>query len=153
MCPIHFFCLFLVVRIMALSSPITVGTSSFVICSVQLIFSILLHIHISKASNLFISSFLMVHILKLHISVFIIRFFLLMLCYLMSFYLIWSLSPLIQSISYVIFYINSCLILLDLVYVLLCHPLIGVRRWLGGVAPYSSTAQSMTKIIVVMKII
>src|SRR6218665_1676397 len=80
MCPIHFLCVFLIVRIMAHSSPIITSTSSFVICSVQLIFSILLHIHFSKASSLFISSFLMDRVsdpysTTLHIRVFIIRNF------------------------------------------------------------------------------
>src|SRR6218665_1363415 len=78
--PIHFLCLSLIVSIRALSAPIIVGTSSFVICSVQLIFSTLPHIHISKASGLFISSFYTVHVLSdphrrtLHSSVFTIRY-------------------------------------------------------------------------------
>lgn len=50
------------------------------ISSVQLIFCILLHIHTLKASSIFISSFLMVHISDLcsntlHVIVFISRFF------------------------------------------------------------------------------
>src|SRR6218665_560046 len=53
---------------------------NFVLSSVQLTFSILLQVHISKASSLFISSFLMVHVsepysITLHISVFIICVF------------------------------------------------------------------------------
>src|SRR6218665_3224985 len=63
-----------------LSSPIVSNISSFVLCSVQLTFSILLQVHISKASSLFISSLLIVHVsapysTTLHISVFIIRIF------------------------------------------------------------------------------
>src|SRR6218665_1830196 len=50
------FCLFFV-RMRDLSSPIVFNTSSFVLCSVQLTFSILLQIHISKASSLLRSSF------------------------------------------------------------------------------------------------
>src|SRR6218665_883147 len=38
------------------------NTSSFVLCSVQLILSILLHIHISKASIRLTSSFLIYHV-------------------------------------------------------------------------------------------
>src|SRR6218665_454018 len=56
-----------------LSSPIVSNISSFVLCSVQVTFSILLQVHISKASSLFISSFLIVHVsapysTTLHIS-------------------------------------------------------------------------------------
>src|SRR6218665_1381810 len=61
-CPIHFFCLVFIVRMRDLSSPIVSNISSFVLCSVQLTFSILLQVHISKASSLFISSFLIVHV-------------------------------------------------------------------------------------------
>src|SRR6218665_3789894 len=80
MCPIHFFWLVFIVRMRALSSPIVSNISSFVLCSVQLTFSILLQVHISKASSLFISSFLSVHVCApystpLHISLFIIRIF------------------------------------------------------------------------------
>src|SRR6218665_1967997 len=79
-CPIHFFCLVFIVRMRDISSPIVSNISSFVLCSVQLTFSILLQVHISKASSLFISSFLIVHVsapysTTLHISVFIIRIF------------------------------------------------------------------------------
>src|ERR1043165_1214736 len=51
-CPIHFFCLSLNVVISDLLSSTLCNTSSFVICSVQLTFSIRRHIHISQASNL-----------------------------------------------------------------------------------------------------
>src|SRR6218665_2514687 len=61
-CPIHFFCLVFIVRMRDLSSPIVSNISSFVLCSVQLTYSILLQVHISKASSLFISSFLIVHV-------------------------------------------------------------------------------------------
>src|SRR6218665_2971449 len=61
-CPIHFFCLVFIVRMRDLSSPIVSNISSFVLCSVQLTFSILLQVHISKASSLFIFSFLIVHV-------------------------------------------------------------------------------------------
>src|SRR6218665_139939 len=69
-CPIHFICLFLgsiffVSLLMSVlgffllqSLPVLLNLS----CSVQLIFSILLHIHISKASSLFISSFLIANV-------------------------------------------------------------------------------------------
>src|SRR6218665_1755639 len=82
LCPIHFFCLVFIVRMRDLSSPIVSNISSFVLCSVQLTFSILLQVHISKASSLLcllssLSMFLL-HIYStgtLHISVFIIRIF------------------------------------------------------------------------------
>src|SRR6218665_1748128 len=45
-CPIHYFCLVFIVRMRDLSSPIVSNTSSFVLCSVQLTFSILLQVHI-----------------------------------------------------------------------------------------------------------
>src|SRR6218665_3219891 len=44
-CPIHFFCLVFIVRMRDLSSPIVSNISSFVLCSVQLTFSILLQVH------------------------------------------------------------------------------------------------------------
>src|SRR6218665_3641786 len=58
----------------------SLSISSLVLCSIQLILSILRHIHISKASNLSISSFLIVHVsdpynTTLHIIDLIIRFF------------------------------------------------------------------------------
>jgi len=49
-CPIQFSCLVLVMSIKDHFSSVLFNTSSFVLCSVQLILSILLHIHISKAS-------------------------------------------------------------------------------------------------------
>src|SRR6218665_1636913 len=78
-CPITFLCLFLIVCIRALFSWMIASTASF-LCSVQLIFSILLHIYSSKASSLVtcICSFLMVHAVRPSIgpsSVFTIRFF------------------------------------------------------------------------------
>src|SRR6218665_1622930 len=45
-CPIQFFCLVLITSIKDLFSSTFFNTSSFVLCSVQLILSILLHIHI-----------------------------------------------------------------------------------------------------------
>src|SRR6218665_720143 len=68
-------CLVLIVIYRDLSSSTSFNTSSFV----QLIFSILRHIHISKASNLVMSSFLTVHVstqhtVTLQISVFTILF-------------------------------------------------------------------------------
>src|SRR6218665_3843099 len=74
------FFLVFIVRMRDLSSPIVSNISSFVLCSVQLTFSILLQVHISKASSRFISSFLIVHVsapysTTLHIGVFIIRIF------------------------------------------------------------------------------
>src|SRR6218665_3607163 len=62
MCPIQFFCLVLIISIKYLFSSTFFITSSFVMCSVQLILSILLHIHISKASIRLTSSFLIVHV-------------------------------------------------------------------------------------------
>src|SRR6218665_1750152 len=53
-CPIHFFCYCLVSSVRMrrdLSSPIVSNTSSFLVCSVQLTFSILLQIHISNCYN------------------------------------------------------------------------------------------------------
>src|SRR6218665_2209564 len=62
-CPIHFFCLVFNVRMRDLSSPIVSNISSFVLCSVQLTFCILLQVHISKASSLFILYILYIYIL------------------------------------------------------------------------------------------
>src|SRR6218665_1700838 len=62
MCPIQFFCLVLIISIKDLFSSTFLNTSSFVLCFVQLILSILLHIHISKASIRLTSSFLIVHV-------------------------------------------------------------------------------------------
>src|SRR6218665_2873166 len=58
-CPIQFRCLVLIIVNRDLSSSISFNTS-FDMCSVQLIFSILRHTFISKASNLVMSSFLIV---------------------------------------------------------------------------------------------
>src|SRR6218665_2951978 len=85
-CSIHFFCLVFILRMRDLSSPIVSNTSSFVLCSIQLTFSILLQIHISfplltQASSLFISSFFKVHVSEpystttLQVTVFIIHIF------------------------------------------------------------------------------
>src|SRR6218665_2505298 len=54
-CPIRLFCLFLIVCIRDLSSPIIASTSSFVVSSVQLIFSIILFDRTSKAFIHFVS--------------------------------------------------------------------------------------------------
>src|SRR6218665_879123 len=62
MCSIQFRCLFLVIVSRDLSSSISFNTSSFDMFSVQLIFSILCHIHSSMLSNLVMSSFLRVHV-------------------------------------------------------------------------------------------
>src|SRR6218665_3861878 len=56
-CPIRLFCLFLIVCIRDLSPPIIASTYSFVVCSVQLIFSIFLYDRTSKASIHFVSSY------------------------------------------------------------------------------------------------
>ena len=61
MCPIQFFFRFTTASTKLLSSPIASSTS-FLFLSSQLIFSILLHIHISKAFSLSISIFLNVHV-------------------------------------------------------------------------------------------
>src|SRR6476619_7826097 len=79
MCPTQFFFLFLIKFIKCLSSSTLCKTSSFVTLSVQLIFSILLHNHISNASSLLISSFLSVQVSApynnvVHINVFTIFF-------------------------------------------------------------------------------
>src|SRR6218665_1469003 len=71
--PIQFFCLVLILSISDLFSSTFFNISSFVLCSVQLILSVLLHIHISKPSILLKSSFLIVnvsapHNATLHIS-------------------------------------------------------------------------------------
>src|SRR6218665_187862 len=60
MCPIQFFCLVLIISIKDLFSSTIFRTSSFVLCSVQLILSILLHTHISKASIRLTSFFLII---------------------------------------------------------------------------------------------
>src|SRR6218665_1957394 len=60
--PIQFFCLFLIIFIKDLLSSTFFNISSFVLLSVQLILSIRLHIHISKASIRLTSSFLIVHV-------------------------------------------------------------------------------------------
>src|SRR6218665_945776 len=77
-CPIQFRCLVLIIVNRYLSSSTSFNTS-FDICSVQLIFFILRHTFISKASNLVMSSFLIVLIsaqykVTLQISVFTILF-------------------------------------------------------------------------------
>src|SRR6218665_147375 len=59
-CPIYLLCLFLIVCIRDLSSPIIASTSSFPICSVQLFFCILLNDNTSKASSHFVSSYFMI---------------------------------------------------------------------------------------------
>src|SRR5438034_1304646 len=61
-CPIHLFFLLLNIVIISLSSPTLLSTTSFEILSFQLIFSVLLHSHISRASNFLISSFFNVHV-------------------------------------------------------------------------------------------
>src|SRR6218665_3209022 len=80
MWPSQFLCRLLIIPIIDLFSSTILSISSLVLCSIQLIFSILRHIHISKASNLLISSFLIVHVsdpynTTLHIIDLIIRFF------------------------------------------------------------------------------
>src|SRR6218665_3785009 len=77
-CPIQCRCLVLIIVNRDLSSSTSFNTS-FDMCSVQLIFSILRHTFISKASNLVMSSFLIVLIsaqykVTLQISVFTILF-------------------------------------------------------------------------------
>src|SRR6218665_1028617 len=52
----------LIISIKDLFSSTFFNTSSFVLCFVQLILSILLHIHISKASIRLTSSFLIIHV-------------------------------------------------------------------------------------------
>src|SRR6218665_233340 len=80
MWPSQFLCWLLIIHIIDLFSSTILSISSLVLCSIQLILSILRHIHISKASNLLISSFLIVHVsdpynTTLHIIDLIIRFF------------------------------------------------------------------------------
>src|SRR6218665_1663974 len=58
----QFLCRLLIIPISDLFSSTILSISSLVLCSIQLILSILRHIHISKASNLLISSFLIVHV-------------------------------------------------------------------------------------------
>src|SRR6476619_2535300 len=60
-CPIQFFFLSHIVFIKLLFSFMELSTCSFILLSIQLTFSILLHTHISKAFKRFVSSFLMVH--------------------------------------------------------------------------------------------
>src|SRR6218665_3676056 len=79
MCPILFFCLVPIISIKDHFSSTFFNTSSFVLCSAQLIISILLHIHISKASIRLTSSFLIGHVsapysVKLHTSALVILF-------------------------------------------------------------------------------
>jgi len=69
MWPIQFLCLSRIVSISDLCSPTIVSTWSFIICSVQLIFSIFHQIHISNASSLLTSSFLRVHISDAYIHI------------------------------------------------------------------------------------
>src|SRR6476661_8134275 len=61
-CPIQFFFVSHIVFIKLLFSFMELSTCSFVLLSIQLIFPILCHTHISKAFKRFISSFLMVHV-------------------------------------------------------------------------------------------
>lgn len=65
MWPMHWCCCFLIVSTNICYSSILLSTSSFVICYVQLIFSIL-HIHILNASNALTSFFLSVHVSALY---------------------------------------------------------------------------------------
>src|SRR6218665_1544597 len=79
MCPIQFFCFVLIISNKDLFSSTFFNTSSFVLCSVQQILSVLLHIHISKASICLTSSFLIVQVsapykVTLHISALTILF-------------------------------------------------------------------------------
>jgi len=79
-CPIQFFCLLLIMLTSVRSSSTAFSTSSFVLCSVQLICRSLLQIHISNASSLLTSSFVIVHVSEpynttLHMSAFTIRIF------------------------------------------------------------------------------
>ena len=60
--PIQFFLLLWITSTRLLSSCTTCRTASFVLMTLQLIFSIFLHTHISKASSLWISSFLYVQV-------------------------------------------------------------------------------------------
>ena len=60
-CPVHHAFLLQMVLINVRCSPTLLSTSSFLTLSVQLIFSILLHTHISKLSSLLMSSFFSVH--------------------------------------------------------------------------------------------
>uniref|UniRef100_A0A8D9EDW9 Uncharacterized protein n=2 Tax=Cacopsylla melanoneura TaxID=428564 RepID=A0A8D9EDW9_9HEMI len=62
MCPSQLLFLLLIVFRMVLSSPTLFNTSSFLILSDHLMFSILLHSHISKFSKNFSSFFLIVHV-------------------------------------------------------------------------------------------
>src|ERR1700733_10865595 len=80
MCPQKLFCSLLIVSIRDLFSSAICNTSSFVLCSVQLTFSIFLHTHISNASSLLISSFLIVqvsapYVTTLHTMTLMILFF------------------------------------------------------------------------------
>src|SRR6218665_3567623 len=79
-CRIQFRCLVLIIGNKDLSSSTSLNTSfDMTLCSVQLMFSVLRHILISKASNFVISSFLRIHVsaqykVALQISVFTIIF-------------------------------------------------------------------------------
>jgi len=70
LCPIHFLCLFLIVSIRALSSPIIVSTSEFVIYSVQLSFSTHPHIQILLFYIFFSHSPCLIHTAGHYIAVF-----------------------------------------------------------------------------------
>src|SRR6478609_3108146 len=61
-CPIQFFFLSHIVFIKLLFSFMELSTCSFVLLSIQLTVSILLHTHISKAFKRFISSFITIHV-------------------------------------------------------------------------------------------
>src|SRR6476469_2488366 len=65
-CPIQFFFLSYIVFLKLLFSFMELSTCPFVLLSIQLTFPILLHTHISKAFNRFISSFLIVHFSHLY---------------------------------------------------------------------------------------
>src|SRR6218665_2326051 len=80
MWPSQFLCRLLIIPINDFFSSTILSISSLVLSSIQLILSILRHIHISKASNLLISSFLIVHVsdpynITLHTIDLIICFF------------------------------------------------------------------------------
>ena len=81
-CPIHFSFLLNITSMISRFSWTQCGTSSFVTLSLQLMFSIFLHIHITNASIFFLSSLVIVHVslaysATLHIHVFMILFLIL----------------------------------------------------------------------------
>jgi len=115
-CPMSFTFLFIIVVVMFLSSPVSCKMVSFLFLSVQLVFIILLQIHISVASNLSFSYYFMVHVLQPYNKI-------LQIYVLMKLFLVWMLKFLFVNRD--LFFSNDCFAKAILLFflVLICYPL------------------------------